>query len=326
MKLILSLILTLFSLSLVAQDCSEVFFPEVAQDCSELFFSEYVEGSSNNKAVEIYNPTDTPIDLSGYSIERYSNGDGIQQDDDNNDRYFPTEIMSLSGIINAGDTWIVTNPDTNSTNEFGYIMVELYNMADQWAPVYPSPLYMNGNDAMSLSKNCTIVDLIGKIGENPGEAWTDDLTAGFTDSNGGTWWTKNHTLVRKASVKSGVTTNPILFNPVAEWDSLSINTWTNLGTHTCDCPSGGSSSVEEKITSFVLYPNPSTNNQTINVSANKAVKSLELINALGQKVKLNYTNLNSQAFIHTQNLNSGIYSLTILFEDNSIKHSSIVIN
>ena len=34
-----------------------------AQDCTELFISEYVEGSHNNKALEIYNPTDTDIDL-----------------------------------------------------------------------------------------------------------------------------------------------------------------------------------------------------------------------------------------------------------------------
>ena len=303
MKSILSFILTLSSFSLIAQDCSE------------LFFSEYVEGSSNNKAVEIYNPTDAPIDLSSYSIERYSNG---------SDAF--TDEMNLSGTINAGETWIVTNSDTNSANEFGYIMVELYNMADQWAPVYPSPLYMNGNDAMTLSKNGTIIDIIGKIGEDPGDAWTDDATAGFTDANGGAWWTKNHTLVRKASVKSGVTTSPILFNPAAEWDSLSINTWTNLGTHECDCSSGGPSSIENKSTSFVLYPNPATNMQTINVSANKAIKSFELINALGQKVNLNYTHSNSQAYIHTHNINSGIYSLTIIFEDNSIKNSSIVIN
>ena len=117
MKSILSFILTLSSFSLIAQDCSE------------LFFSEYVEGSSNNKAVEIYNPTDAPIDLSSYSIERYSNGSDAVSDE-----------MNLSGTINAGETWIVTNSDTNSANEFGYIMVELYNMADQWAPVYPSPL------------------------------------------------------------------------------------------------------------------------------------------------------------------------------------------
>jgi len=303
MKSILSFILTLSSFSLIAQDCSE------------LFFSEYVEGSSNNKAVEIYNPTDAPIDLSSYSIERYSNGSDAVSDE-----------MNLSGTINAGDTWIVTNSDTNSTNEFGYVMVELYNMADQWAPVYPSPLYMNGNDAMTLSKNGSIIDIIGKIGEDPGDAWTDDATAGFTDANGGAWWTKNHTLVRKASVKSGVKTSPILFNPAAEWDSLSINTWTNLGTHDCDCSSGGSSSIENKSTSFILYPNPVTNNQTINVSANKAIKSFELINALGQKVNLNYTHSNSQAYIHTHNINSGIYSLTIIFEDNSIKNSSIFIN
>jgi len=303
MKSILSFILTLSSLSLIGQDCSE------------LFFSEYVEGSSNNKAVEIYNPTDAPIDLSSYSIERYSNGSDAVSDE-----------MNLSGTINAGETWIVTNSDTNSTNEFGYVMVELYNMADQWAPIYPSPLYMNGNDAMTLSKNGSIIDIIGKIGEDPGDAWTDDATAGFTDANGGAWWTKNHTLVRKASVKSGVTTSPILFNPAAEWDSLSMNTWTNLGTHECDCSSGGPSSIEDKSTSFVLYPNPATNMQTINVSANKAIKSFELINALGQKVNLNYTHSNSQAYIHTHNINSGIYSLTIIFEDNSIKNSSIVIN
>ena len=277
MKSILSFILILSSFSLIAQDCSE------------LFFSEYVEGSSNNKAVEIYNPTDAPIDLSSYSIERYSNGSDAVSDE-----------MNLSGTINAGETWIVTNSDTNSTNEFGYIMVELYNMADQWAPVYPSPLYMNGNDAMSLSKNGSIIDIIGKIGEDPGDAWTDDATAGFTDANGGAWWTKNHTLVRKASVKSGVTTSPILFNPAAEWDSLSINTWTNLGTHECDCSSGGPSSIEDKSTSFVLYPNPATNNQTINVSANKAIKSFELINALGQKVNLNYTFKFTSLYPHSQ--------------------------
>ena len=185
---------------------------------------------------------------------------------------------------------------------------------------------MNGNDAMTLSKNGSIIDIIGKIGEDPGDAWTDDATAGFTDANNGAWWTKNHTLVRKASVRSGVKTNPVLFNPASQWDSLSINTWTELGTHECECSSGGPSSIKDKSTSFVLYPNPATNKQIINVSANKAIKSFELINALGQKVNLNYTNSNSQAFINTQNLNSGFYSLTILFEDNTIKSSSIVIH
>ena len=42
--------------------------------CTDLFISEYVEGWSNNKALEIYNPTANEIDLSAYSVSRYSNG------------------------------------------------------------------------------------------------------------------------------------------------------------------------------------------------------------------------------------------------------------
>ena len=38
-----------------------------AQDCSDIFISEYVEGSYNNKAIELYNPTNEAIDLSKYS-------------------------------------------------------------------------------------------------------------------------------------------------------------------------------------------------------------------------------------------------------------------
>ena len=43
-------------------------------DCSELFISEYVEGPGNNNAIEIYNPTNASIDLTGYSVNRYGNG------------------------------------------------------------------------------------------------------------------------------------------------------------------------------------------------------------------------------------------------------------
>ena len=205
-------------------DCEAFCDFENSSNCTELFFSEYVEGSSNNKALEIYNPTSSSIDLSNYSIERYSNGSLTVSD-----------VMTLSGILLPGQTWVVTNSDTNSTNEFGYIQMELYEMADQLAPSYPSPLYFNGNDAITLSKNGTIIDIIGKIGENPGDAWTDDASAGFTETNGGAWWTKNHTMKRKFNITQGVTSNPILFDPSTEWDTLSIDDWSNLGFHQSQC-------------------------------------------------------------------------------------------
>lgn len=46
----------------------------ISQGCSDLFFSEYVEGYANNKALEIYNPTNAAINLSEYSIARFANG------------------------------------------------------------------------------------------------------------------------------------------------------------------------------------------------------------------------------------------------------------
>jgi predicted extracellular nuclease len=45
-----------------------------AQDCTKIFISEYVEGWSNNKALEIYNPSNVAVDLSEYFVARYSNG------------------------------------------------------------------------------------------------------------------------------------------------------------------------------------------------------------------------------------------------------------
>ncbi len=42
--------------------------------CNELFISEYVEGYGNNRALEIYNPTNQQIDISQYSVGRFSNG------------------------------------------------------------------------------------------------------------------------------------------------------------------------------------------------------------------------------------------------------------
>ncbi|HNQ44310.1 MAG TPA: lamin tail domain-containing protein [Candidatus Cloacimonadota bacterium] len=41
---------------------------------ANLFFSEYIEGSSNNKAIEIFNGTGETVDLSEYSVKLGSNG------------------------------------------------------------------------------------------------------------------------------------------------------------------------------------------------------------------------------------------------------------
>ena len=47
--------------------------------CDDIFFSEYIEGSSNNKAIEIFNPTSSAIDLSDYFILQNSNGGPLDE-------------------------------------------------------------------------------------------------------------------------------------------------------------------------------------------------------------------------------------------------------
>src|SRR5690554_102880 len=68
-----------------------------AQDCNELFISEYVEGWSNNKAIEIYNPTNQTIDLSDYIIVRYSNGSNFAG---------PESAVELTGTIEPNDVYV----------------------------------------------------------------------------------------------------------------------------------------------------------------------------------------------------------------------------
>ncbi|HCB18134.1 MAG TPA: hypothetical protein DEP76_13915, partial [Alteromonas sp.] len=69
----------------------------------DLFISEYIEGSSNNKAIEIYNPTDTAIDLTGYRLEIYSNG-GTSAG----------TTIALSGMLASGDVYVVADNDADS--------------------------------------------------------------------------------------------------------------------------------------------------------------------------------------------------------------------
>ncbi len=38
---------------------------------ADVLISEYVEGSANNKAIELYNSGDSQVDLNGYKLVRY---------------------------------------------------------------------------------------------------------------------------------------------------------------------------------------------------------------------------------------------------------------
>ena len=65
---------------------------------ADVFFSEYIEGSSNNKALEIFNGTGAPIDLAGggYSVQMCFN-----------DNATCTLTIGLTGTVAAGDVYVL---------------------------------------------------------------------------------------------------------------------------------------------------------------------------------------------------------------------------
>ena len=249
-----------------------------AQDCADLFISEYVEGPGNNNAIEIYNPTSTAIDLSGYTINRYSNGANSDP-----------ETWPLSGSIAPYDVVVVGNGQVDSVWVSTYwslpVDPDFFTVLDDHCTGdydANSTFYFNGDDAMTLEYNGLPVDIFGKVGEDPGSAWTDDASAGYTDANGGTWWTKRQTLIRKASVKKGVSELPILFNPTLEYDSLPDATYSNLGSHNCDC--NATAINQEEKDSHIIYPNPITSGSEVFINTSRQVKKIILTDILGEKI------------------------------------------
>ncbi|WP_430814080.1 lamin tail domain-containing protein [Carboxylicivirga sp. RSCT41] len=172
---------------------------------SDLFFSEYVEGGGNNKYLEIYNGTGATVDLSDYIIERFNNGGSGT----------PSGTMELTGSLADGDVYTIGNSG-------GTIFT---------ADIDHTITYYNGDDAVALKKVSTgnYVDIIGCIGEDPGSAWSD-----------GSHSTANKTLVRKASVSGGVTTNPTSGFPtlVTEWNVYNQDEPSYLGSHTYSSVTG----------------------------------------------------------------------------------------
>jgi hypothetical protein len=174
-------------------------FFATAQSCNELYFSEYIEGSSNNKGFEIYNPTSSSVSLSNYTIYLSGNGGSY------------TSTLTSSMTIAPYDVFTVCTDQADSLMQFH---------ADTIVG-YPSVSHFNGDDALILVNNTDTVDVIGVPGVDPGTSWTV-----------GTGSTANHTLVRKATVTSGSTN---WTTGATEWDVYASNTYTYFGSHTSNC-------------------------------------------------------------------------------------------
>jgi predicted extracellular nuclease len=179
-------------------------FAGVAAAQTAVFFSEYIEGSSNNKAVEIYNGTGADLDLSRMTLDRINNGGTVA----------PVNY-TFTGTLLAGDVYVIGNPSTTGVDPVIVAQSDLLSTIT----------FYNGDDILILYIDGVIVDSIGQNnGIDPGVFWG---TAPCT--------TAEYTLVRKATVCFGDLDPTNAYDPATEWDSYPQNTVSYLGSHTNEC-------------------------------------------------------------------------------------------
>jgi PKD repeat protein len=169
--------------------------------CDKLMFSEYIEGSAQNKALELYNAGPTTLNLSGYTVETYSNGSTTASYTLNLSGNLASHGVYVIGDANATLQGIISNTDITSNVTF-----------------------FDGNEAIILKKNGVIIDKIGDIGD-PSIAW-------WIVGSGAT---AEYTLVRKSTVDRPNTYWPDGAN---QWDVYAQNTTTYLGSHNSVCGVG----------------------------------------------------------------------------------------
>ncbi|MBM3160044.1 MAG: lamin tail domain-containing protein [Bacteroidetes bacterium] len=334
-----------------------------AQNCSKIFISEYVEGWYNNKAIEIYNPTSVPVNLNEYFVSRYSNGATTAT---------LLNSVQLSGTIAPFDVYVAVldKQDENGTGQEAPIWDSLQARADGfYSPVYntSNAFYWNGNDAVMLAKgtlpsnpallinatnvpNFAIIDIFGKIGENPanetGSAAGNDgaWSTQFPYSSGqGVLVTKDHSMIRKASIEKGVSTPVSFFDPMLEWDTIppviylfdengdtieSVNgnvilfgNWFSLGSHDCSCNPVSVDELENHTVS--VFPNPAT--EWLTVQLNGIAVKASLTDAFGKNIGT-YRNLGTKSHlqVNVEQL-TGIYFLRIETIDGKTQMKKVIV-
>lgn len=157
----------------------------------DIFVSKYIEGTSNNKAMELYNNTGHPVNLSDYRLisQSYNNTSG---------NYYYENAYEFEGILQQGERAVIINPNANLS----------CMTVDQARFVTAAPeMTYSGSQYLELRYKSTRIDAIGVYGQSNSSTLSDV------------------TLYRNSGVN-----NPNSTFTMSEWDSYPINYCSNLGT------------------------------------------------------------------------------------------------
>lgn len=148
---------------------------------AQLMFSQYIDGSANQKGLEIYNPDAGGVNLADYEVRQYSNGQTT-----------PSATFKLQGSLSGKQKYLIGRSELQAT------LKDKVNLV--------AGVSFNGNDALVLYYKGTAVDRFGRVGEDP--------------SNGG-WGnpsSKGNSFKRKATANNVTSIDPTAaFDLNANW-------------------------------------------------------------------------------------------------------------
>lgn len=304
--------------------------------CSDIFISEYVEGWYNNKALELYNPTSSPITLDNvYRLVRFSNGSTTSDQD-------PLYTLPLVGTIDPYMVLVMIQ-DTTKPGQDTMVWPALRKKATWLAPydyggTTPGGncVFWNGDDAVSLQKLISgtwkDIDIFGEIGVRPLD-WQGGTTGAWTAAapywqGQGAYLTKDQTCIRKHTIKYGIDRiamshygdsvtgiYPNSFNTFVEYDTMPVNFFDSLGSHWCDCKNI-QAIKKNHATQVTIQPNPVKNGK-FSVSASTPIQSVELLTMVGKAIyKEEFAYQMKEQGIQLTKVPAGLYLVRIILSEN----------
>lgn len=232
------------------------------------------------KGVELQALVDI-ADLSIYGIGSANNGGGSDGQE-----------FTFSGSASAGDYIYVASESPQFTVFFGF------------APTFTSgSMGINGDDAIELFKNGTVIDTFGDIDtDGTGQPW--EYLDGWvyrndnTGPDGANFTIANWTF-------SGVNVYDGVANNAAASPAMPVGTYKNSTL----------SNTNFNVIDFSIYPNPTNTGLVTISSANNSAIAVQGFDVLGKQVVSTVITNNT---IDISNLKAGIYILKITQEDKSI--------
>lgn len=337
-----------------------------AQNCSDLFISGYAEGYGNNRAIELYNPTNAAIDVSGYSVGRFSNGataltsiqlpsamiqpygnyliviekidslgTGLETPVWNGYQAWDTCKDAVSGmpiIDDAGEVVFCVQYDANGAPLYGTVyhdFLDLQGRADVFlCPDYNvnNAMYFNGNDGVALISGTTLASDGSNLIDVVGVIGEDPNPSWTTAS--GTWITRDRTLIRKAYIEKGSGVVAQAFG-----DTLAYDNWEMYSKNTFtvfdgqhDCSCDPNFTSTQPINTVDFSVYPNPTNGAFTIEAAASINRVEVYNMVGQVIYNNASFSSEKANININNTNKGIHIVKIYFDDESIAIQKLLID